>query len=144
MESLTLYCRSTVSKTENFPSRFGSFWPEISIEGSFEPWRSLTIPIQNMEVKASRLFFEQRADAFCKLRARTMVYIEERRDSDPVGVKTVIDHLEHSEIIIGLVADPSFKANVKLIPLIRFLAIEYEALIFDGRDMFDGSGEIIA
>jgi hypothetical protein len=45
--------------------------------------------------------------------------------------------------LIGIVADPGFDQIDKLPELIAFLAMEYEALIFNGSEFLDFSGNSV-
>ncbi len=140
MENCTIYCKMQIDEIEAVCTRLSILNPqkvEVS-EGKVE------CTVESGVVRISRMVFEQRADRFSKLCADTMNYFRSKGDSNESGVVRVLAHLEDTNAILGVVADPSFDGIAMLPELIGFLAFEFQGMIFNGAEMLDRNGEVIA
>ena len=141
-ESCTLFCEIQPVDLESFRKRL-SILEFIEIEGD-DSWDSIRCTTSTGSVRFSRKVFEQPADSFSKLIARTIVFIERRMKESPGGRALVSSHLERTEAAIGIVAEPSFDEIQKLSELIHFLMVEFNALLFNGENMLDVDGNVVA
>lgn len=125
---------------ESFIRRLEILAPgKIERDGA-ERWASITCPTPQGVVSFNRLFFTQRADRFSKLVWTTVVQVREKLESDPDAAKRVENHLDLTGMILGIVAEPGFDDIDKLPELIGILALEYDALIFNGIVFMDFDG----
>jgi hypothetical protein len=143
-ESCTLYCRIRSGDTVSFRKRLSLIDP-VEVQALDEtPWPAINCLTKSGSVRISRMVFRERADDFSKLVARTMVFFERRQESNPQGAAAVLAHLEATQAVLGIVADPAFDDIPRLPELIAFITVEFDALIFNGHDMLNANGDVIA
>jgi hypothetical protein len=141
-EQCTMFCR--VKDCESLEQRLSILEP-TSIEFDKQTrWTKCTCTTKGGVVAISRKVFVKQADDFCKLCARTMVYFDRREEANPEGVKKVHAHLEDTELLLGIVVEPDFDSIKNFQKLLLNLAIEYKAMIFNGAEMLDFRGNVIA
>ncbi len=106
-------------------------------------WTKIKCVTNVGNVQFARQFFVAQADSFTKLRWKTIVKVQAKAETNPDAASKVKSHLTVTEAIIGIVADPGFDQIDKLPELIGFLAMEFDALIFNGSDFMDYRGNTI-
>ena len=143
-ESCTLFCRVISDDFESFSKRL-TLLDATAIERDDDVrWSRITCQTPGGSVEFSRLFFTEVADKFARLRWTTIVKVNGKKEDFPEAAKRVDDHLEHTEMIIGIVAEPGFDELDRLPELIGFLAVEFDALIFNGSRFMDfGGNEVL-
>lgn len=142
-ESCTLYCKVMSDDVESFIKRLDILAPSTIEQDGADRWATIVCTTRQGTVNFNRLFFTQVADRFAKLRWTTIVKVQRKLESHPEEAKKVDDHLEHTEMIIGVVAEPGFDDIDKLSELIGILALEFDALIFNGSEFMDFDGSHI-
>ena len=139
-ESCTLFCRVMCEDVESFLKRLTILDPAAIERDQDARWSRISCQTSGGSVDFNRLFFTEVADKFAKLRWTTIVKVQRRKEEDPEAFKIVDDHLEQTEMIIGIVANPCFDEINKLPELIGLLAMEFDALIFNGSQFLDFVG----
>lgn len=141
-EQCTIYCR--VKDCDSLEKRLVLLAP-ISVEfDGGEPWSICMCKISSGMLQISRKVFEKRGDDFARIVYTTSVEFHSREDDNPEGAKRVVDHLEETQLLLGIVADPDFESIEKVDELVAKLAAEYDGLIFNGAEMLDFRGNVIA
>lgn len=143
-ESITLFCKSSVDDLDTLTKSLGLLDPtnvKVDVESA---WRSIELTTKYGRVQFNRKVFERRADDFSRLVWTTVVEFRTRSETNPEGAKQVEKHLDSSKAVIGVIAEPGFDGITLLPELIAVLAAEYEAMIFNGREMLDCLGKTIA
>ena len=142
-ESTTLYCKAASDNFNSIHKRLALLSPTEVIGESASDWTKIKCVTNQGTVQITRLFFVEQADPFSKLRWKTIVKVQAKAAADPIAASKVEAHLTVTEAILGIVAEPGFDQIDKLPELIGFLAMEFDALIFNGRDFMDFQGETI-
>ena len=144
-ESCTLFCKVMCDDIESFLKRL-TLLDTTCVERDHDArWSRISCKTPAGSVEFNRLFFIEVADKFAKLRWTTIVKVLRKKDVAPEAVTIVDNHLEHTEMIIGIVANPGFDDIDKLPELIGFLAMEFDALIFNGNQFIDfGGNQVLA
>lgn len=144
-ESITLFCRVMCDDSESFLKRL-TLLASTAIERDLDArWSRISCRTSTGSVDFNRLFFTEVGDKFAKQRWTTIVKVNRKKEEAPEAAKRVDDHLEHTEMIIGIVANPGFDEIDKLPELIGYLAMEFDALIFNGSQFMDfGGNEVLA
>jgi hypothetical protein len=143
-ESCTLFCRLDVGNVDSFKNRLAMMLPEtIEQTNDNGGWFSIGCRLKSGTITFTRRIFVEQADPFTKLRGNTIIKIRSKKESNPQGAIDAEKHVRSVNAIVGIVADPGFDQIDKLPELIAFLAMEYEALIFNGSEFLDFSGNSV-
>jgi len=142
-ESVTLYCKNKCENLETFRKRLTLISPSEVDSGSDPGWNKVKCVTASGTVQFSRLFFIENADRFSKMVWTTIVRIRSVAAKDAERAQEVEAFIRKTEAVIGIVADPGFDQIDKLPELIGFLAMEFDALIFNGSDFMDFRGNTI-
>ena len=143
-ESCTLFCRLDVGNVDSLKSRLAIMVPDaIEQTNDNSGWFSIGCRLKSGTITFTRRIFVEQADPFTKLRGNTIIKIRSKKESDPQGAIDTEKHMRSVNAIIGIVADPGFDQIDKLPELIAFLAMEYEALVFNGSEFLDFSGNSV-
>ncbi len=142
-ESTTLYCKAPCDNAGSIRKRLGLLNPTEIIGELDSNWTKIKCVTNLGNVQFARQFFVAQADYFTKLRWKTIVKVQAKAETNPDAASKVESHLTVTEAIIGIVADPGFDQIDKLPELIGFLAMEFDALIFNGSDFMDYRGNTI-
>lgn len=143
-ESITLFCKSSVDDLDQLNKRLEQLEPTDLKVDDKNAWRSIKVTTKNGSVQLNRKVFERRADDFSRLVWTTVVEFRTRSESNPEGAKEVEKHLDYTKAVLGIVAEPSFDGIEHLPELIGSLALELDAMIFNGSEMLDFLGNTIA
>lgn len=142
-ESVTLYCKDTCENVEAFLKRLSMLNPTEIARGLEPAWTQVKCSTSSGDVQFTRQFFKQQADPFTKLRWKTIVKVRATAERNPSVALEVEKRLDATESIIGIVAEPGFDQIEKLPELIGFLAMELDALIFNGSEFLDFRGNSV-
>ncbi len=142
-ESITLFCKDTCENIESFLKRLSILSPTEIVRDSQPCWTKVKCTTSNGEVQFTRQFFKQQADPFTKLRWMTIVKVRATAERNPSVALEVEKRLDATESIIGIVAEPGFDQIEKLPESIEFLAMEFDALIFNGSEFLDFRGNSV-
>ena len=142
-ESVTLFCKHNCENVVTFQKRLSILNPIAITRDSEASWRIIKCATNNGEVQFTRQFFTEQADPFTKLRWMTIVKVRATAERNPSAALEVEKRLDATESIIGIVAEPGFDQIEKLPELIGFLAMEFDALIFNGSEFLDFRGNSV-
>jgi len=136
-ENCTLFCRIKPDDFDSFKDRLPLLQP-VHIMG--HDWTSVDAKTNAGNVQFTGRQFESQADPFSLIVGQTMVFFDQHKEKTGDDVTAILSHLETTEFLLGVVANPTFEAISHLEALLLFLAVEYDALIFNGTTMLDATG----
>ena len=142
-ESITLFCKEDCGDFESFQKRLKLLNPTEIVKEPQTSWTKVNVLTKDGSVQFTRLYFTEQADPFTKIRARTVIRIQAVSSSNPQGADLAEQHVRAINSTIGIVAEPSFDQIESLSELIGFLAMEYDALIFNGSEFLDFGGNSV-
>lgn len=141
MESCTLYCKVKPSGIQHLAERLSVLAVQSDGIDVDAVSRKVTCRTEEGTVNFALQTFTERGDSFSRLVGKTYIYFEDKPSS--TGQAQILTHLDQTEAVIGIVADPAFDAINRLESLVLFLSAEFNALIFNGETMLDGAGDVV-
>lgn len=94
-------------------------------------------------LRLTQKVFRGRGDDFSRLLVSTCVFVEGLANAD-VAVKTrLVSHIESCELILGVVAKPTFDADERYHAVVIAIAKALCGIVFNGREILDADGQTI-
>lgn len=135
----TVYCKD--SCVEYVATALRELFSDVEIVVS-EGGTRITVETESGSLALTLLVFREPGDKFAKLRLSTYMFFS-RRGGNEQTKQHLLDHLESSEMIIGIVARPALDSDQRFTQAVFSLAIELDGLIFTGSEMVDATGATI-
>jgi len=136
-ENCTIYCK--VLNLDEIARLLRSHFP------SFRPTTddSMTAHTSRGILRLTQKVYRERGDDFCRLLLLTCAFVEGMSDADPVVKKRLAFHVESCEVVLGVVAEPTFDADERFHSVVFAIAKALDGIIFNGQEMLDANGVTI-
>lgn len=141
MEACTLYCKIKPSDFQSLVGQLKILSDGLKGLDVHEASQEVTCQTQVGSVKFVLQTFQEPGDLFSRLVGKTYIYFESK-SGNREGEK-ILSHLDQTEAVIGIVANPSLNGIDQLEALVLFLSAEFNAMIFNGEEMLDAAGEVV-
>lgn len=91
-------------------------------------------------LRCTRKVFRERGDDFCRLLLSMCAFVEGVSKADAVMKRRLVSHIESSELVLGVVAEPAFDADERCHAVVFAIAKSLDGIIFNGREIIDANG----
>jgi len=108
-----------------------------------EDGESLVIQGTGGTLRISSKKFEQQGDEFSRLVNTTCVHFEQIETTAQSAKARLIAHVENTECILGVVADPEFDADERFNQAVFAIAKACDGVVFNGYEVLDQNGILL-
>lgn len=133
-ESCTIYCK--LMNLDEIARLLHSHFPSFSSTAG----DSMTVHGSAGSLRLTKRIFRERGDDFCRLLLSTYAFVERMPNADAVVTKRLASHVESSELVLGVVAEPAFDADERYHSVMFAIAKALDGVIFNGQEMLDANG----
>jgi hypothetical protein len=141
-EYCTLFCRNR--REGEALAVLRSVFDKVVVEGAEDAWTAIRAAGTKGELRLNAMVYRERGDEFTSLLFKTYLFAENQMVAAIEDQReTVLDQLANTELIIGVVAEPSFDADPRYQQVVSLLATTLNALIFNGTELLNAFGEVV-
>lgn len=133
-ESCTIYCK--VLNPEEIARLLHSHFPSSGTATG----DSMIVHGTDGSLRLTQKAFREPGDEFCRMMLGIRAFIARFESADAVSKQMVLDHLDHSDLAIGVVAEPAFDADERYNAVVFAIAKALDGVIFNGQEMLDANG----
>ncbi|HVZ41159.1 MAG TPA: hypothetical protein VHI13_17905 [Candidatus Kapabacteria bacterium] len=116
---------------------------DIVVTGSDQAWTSIVLRTDAATLTLNSMIRVEPGDQFSTILLGLYNFVRTQPASDPAAKDRLQQQIVDAELLIGVVADPSFEADETLADLVFEIAEDLGALIFTGSALLSGNGDVL-
>jgi hypothetical protein len=137
-ENCTIFCKRM--DVEELPRLINSYFPSLtSADETF-----VLAHGEKGSIKFSVKVFKESGDDFCRMMLGMRAFVKTTVSRVATRRQAALDHLDHSDLAIGVVVEPAFDADQRYHAVVFAIAKALDGVVFDGQNVLDANGEPFA